>query len=142
QFIGSPGMNIIPCRISGDELVLPLEKEPVRWLLPEAMRAGLEHLPQDEDIWLGLRPEAFSLSAQGQENCLSLPCQVLDAEFLGYDTLLRFQLTAPLKTALNIGEQTFTARIFQQLNCAVGENITLNVDVRTACFFDQSGTAV
>ncbi|MCI5193527.1 MAG: sn-glycerol-3-phosphate ABC transporter ATP-binding protein UgpC [Candidatus Electrothrix sp. AU1_5] len=142
QFIGSPGMNIIPCRISGDELVLPLEKEPVCWPLPEEMRAGLEHLSRDEDIWLGLRPEAFRLSAQGQESSLSLPCQVLDAEFLGYDTLLRFQLTAPFKTALNIGEQTFTARIFQQLNCAVGENITLNVDVRTACFFDQSGTAV
>ncbi|MCI5180044.1 MAG: hypothetical protein D3911_12135, partial [Candidatus Electrothrix sp. AW3_4] len=84
----------------------------------------------------------FRLSAAGQKNSLSLPCQVLDAEFLGYETLLRFQLTAPLKTALNIGERTFTARIFQQLNCAVGENITLNVDVRAACFFDQSGTAV
>ncbi|MCI5133026.1 MAG: ABC transporter ATP-binding protein, partial [Candidatus Electrothrix sp. EH2] len=40
QFIGSPGMNIMPCRISGDELVLPLEKEPVCWPLPEEMRAG------------------------------------------------------------------------------------------------------
>jgi hypothetical protein len=47
-----------------------------------------------------------------------------------------------LKTALNIGERTFTARIFQQLNCVVGENIALNVDVSAACFFDQSGTAV
>ncbi|WPD24015.1 MAG: ABC transporter ATP-binding protein [Candidatus Electrothrix scaldis] len=142
QFIGSPGMNIIPCRISGDELILPLEKEPVRWTLPEAMRAGLEHLPRDEDIWLGLRPEAFSLSAQGQESSLSLPCQVVDEEFLGYETLIRFQPTAPFSTGLEIAEQTFTARIFQQLNCAVGENIALNVDVSVACFFDENGVAI
>ncbi|MCI5132067.1 MAG: hypothetical protein D3904_11225, partial [Candidatus Electrothrix sp. EH2] len=90
----------------------------------------------------GLRPEAFTLETERQAEHLSLPCQVLDAEFLGYDTLLRFQLTAPLKTALNIGERTFTARIFQQLNCAVGENIAMNVDVSATCFFDQSGTAV
>ncbi|MCI5196584.1 MAG: ABC transporter ATP-binding protein [Candidatus Electrothrix sp. AW5] len=142
QFIGSPGMNIIPCRVSGNELILPLEKEPVRWSLPEEIRSQLTELPQDEDIWLGLRPEAFSLSAQGQKNSLSLPCQVLDAEFLGYETLIRFQLTAPFSTRLELAEESFTARIFQQLNCAVGENVTLNVDVRTACFFDQSGTAV
>jgi multiple sugar transport system ATP-binding protein len=142
QFIGSPGMNIIPCRISGDELILPLEQEPVRWSLPEAMRVRSAELPQDEDIWLGLRPEAFSLSTEGKENSLSLPCQVVDEEFLGYETLIRFQPIAPFKTALDIGEQTFTARIFQQLNCAVGENIALNVDVSVACFFDQSGAAL
>ncbi|XCN75056.1 MAG: ABC transporter ATP-binding protein [Candidatus Electrothrix aestuarii] len=142
QFIGSPGMNIIPCRVSGDELILPLEQEPVRWLLPEQMQVRSAELPQDADIWLGLRPEAFSLSAKGQESSLSLPCQIVDEEFLGYETLIRFQLTAPFSTGLELAEENFTARIFQQLNCAVGENITLNVDVRAACFFDQSGAAV
>ncbi|XOF32662.1 MAG: ABC transporter ATP-binding protein [Candidatus Electrothrix sp. YB6] len=142
QFIGSPGMNIIPCRISGDELILPLEKEPVRWPCPETMRSRLAALPQDEDIWLGLRPEAFSLSAEGQGSSLSLPCQVVDAEFLGYETLIRFQPAGPFVTELDIPEQTFTARIFQQLTCSVGEDIVLHVDLGAACFFDKSGVAV
>ncbi|MCI5121741.1 MAG: ABC transporter ATP-binding protein, partial [Candidatus Electrothrix sp. AUS4] len=142
QFIGSPGMNIIPCRVTGDELILPLEKEPVRWPCPEIMRAQLAVLPQNEDIWLGLRPEAFSLSTEGQKNSLSLPCKIVDLEFLGYETLIRFQLASPFKTALDIPEQNFTARIFQQLHCAVGEEIILNVDLGAACFFEKSGVAV
>jgi multiple sugar transport system ATP-binding protein len=141
QFIGSPGMNIIPCRISGGELILPLEQEPVRWLLPEAMRVRLAELPQDEDLWLGLRPEVFSLNSEGKENSLSLPCQIVDAEFLGYETLIRFQLGSPFITGLDVVEQTFTARIFEQLNCAIGDKIDLSVDAGAACFFDQSGAA-
>ncbi len=142
QFIGSPGMNIIPCRISGDELILPLEQEPVRWLLPEEMRAGLEHLSRDEDIWLGLRPEVFSVKKKEQERGLSLSCRIIDAEFLGYETLIRFQLNSPFKTTLDTAKQIFTARIFQQLNCAVGEQIMLAVDPGAACFFDISGAAI
>ena len=142
QFIGSPGMNIIPCRISGGELILPLENEPVRWPLPEAIRARLAELPQDEDIWIGLRPEAFSLSPEKQENSLFLLCQVVDLEFLGYEALIRFQLGSSFITELDVTEQTFTARIFQQLNFSVGDKIALAVDLGAACFFDKSGAAM
>ena len=142
QFIGSPGMNIIPCRVSGNELILPLEQEPVRWQCPEAMQSQLAELPQDEDIWLGLRPEAFSLSTEKQENSLFLPCQVVDLEFLGYEALIRFQLGSSFITELDVTEQTFTARIFQQLNFSVGDKIALTVDLGAACFFDKSGAAM
>ncbi|WP_446011868.1 hypothetical protein [Candidatus Electrothrix sp.] len=68
---------------------------------------------------------------------------MVDAEFLGYETLIRFQLITPFTTALDTAGQTFfTARIFQQLHCAVDEKITLDVDPGGACFFDQSGAAV
>ncbi len=143
QFIGSPGMNIIPCRTSGKaKLILPLEKESIRWTLPEEMRERLAGLPQDEEIWLGLRPEAFSINTEGQENSLSLSCRVVDLEFLGYETLVRFQLASPFKTRLSLPGQTFTARIFQRINCSVDEEVTLNIDLSAACFFDTNGIAI
>ncbi|MCI5222856.1 MAG: ABC transporter ATP-binding protein [Candidatus Electrothrix sp. AR4] len=143
RFIGSPGMNIIPCRVSGKgKLTLPLEKEPVRWALPENMRSQLDNLPQDEDIWIGLRPEAFSLRTEGALSNLLLPCQVVDLEFLGYETLLRFKPVSPFKTELALPTQTFTARIFQQINCSVDEKVIMNIDLSAAYFFDKNGTAV
>ncbi|MCI5160721.1 MAG: ABC transporter ATP-binding protein [Candidatus Electrothrix sp. AX5] len=142
QFIGSPGMNIIPCRISGEELTLPLENESLCWHCPETMRERLAEFPQDGEIQLGLRPEAFSLSTEKTKNSLSLPCRVVDVEFLGYETLIRFQPVKPFKSELTVAEQTFTSRIFQPVSCSVGEEIVLDVDLGEACFFDKSGVAV
>lgn len=142
QFIGSPGMNIIPCQVAGDELTLPLAEASVHWKCPAEMRPQLAKLPQNADLWLGLRPEVFSVKKKEQERGLSLSCRIIDAEFLGYETLIRFQFNSPFKTTLDTAKQIFTARIFQQLNCAVGEQIMLAVDPGAACFFDISGAAI
>jgi ABC-type sugar transport system ATPase subunit len=106
------------------------------------MRERLAEFPQDGEIQLGLRPEAFSLSTEKTKNSLSLPCRVVDVEFLGYETLIRFQPVKPFKSELTVAEQTFTSRIFQPVSCSVGEKIVLDVDLGAACFFDKSGVAV
>ncbi|MCI5137434.1 MAG: hypothetical protein D3922_03250, partial [Candidatus Electrothrix sp. AR1] len=66
----------------------------------------------------------------------------VDIAFLGYETLIRFQLSSSFITGLDVVEQTFTARIFQQLNFSVGDDIALAVDLEAACFFDKSGAAL
>ncbi len=64
RFIGSPGMNLIPCRYSQGELSLPGTNTVD---VPPAWRPVLDKsLPDDGSVILGFRPEAVQLSGEGR----------------------------------------------------------------------------
>ncbi|WP_026410946.1 ABC transporter ATP-binding protein [Actinomadura oligospora] len=54
-FIGSPSMNFLPCRVTGDHLTTVIGDVP----LTGATRRALAERDAPEDLILGLRPEAF-----------------------------------------------------------------------------------
>jgi glycerol transport system ATP-binding protein len=85
-FIGSPGMNLLPCTlepegvvIEGQRLAMPAER------LVRARAAGGE-------LVIGIRPELAKLAPLANDR--SLRCQVGDVQPLGHTTLVSLQLGA------------------------------------------------
>ncbi|TFH86011.1 ABC transporter ATP-binding protein [Billgrantia azerbaijanica] len=85
SFIGSPAMNLVPLAAAADGAVIDGEPH-----CSVASHAAKGHL-------LGVRPEAIHL-APG--DAPGVPAEVLDAEYLGADTIVRLQ----------VGSQTLRAR--------------------------------
>ena len=75
-FIGSPAMNLVPARASGESAVVGGVAVP----LTPAQRAGLT----GEDLVLGVRPEAWQVSSSGE----GLSAVVEVVEELGSDQYL------------------------------------------------------
>ena len=85
-FIGSPGMNLLPCAleqdavlIAGQRLAMPAER------LAKARAAGGETV-------IGIRPELLKLAPRASER--SLRCTLGDVQPLGHATLVSVQLGA------------------------------------------------
>ena len=57
HFIGSPGMNILPCRVEGRTAYLDGQ--------PVALQSAYPHLPEGKRIELGIRPEFVRLQPKG-----------------------------------------------------------------------------
>lgn len=80
HFIGSPGMNILPCRVEGATAYLGEEAV----ALTRAYRA----LPQGQRIELGIRPEFVRLQAPGA----GLPVRVRRIDDIGRARIARVEL--------------------------------------------------
>lgn len=80
HFIGSPGMNILPCRVDGATAYLGEEAV----ALTRAYRA----LPQGQRIELGIRPEFVRLQAPGA----GLPVRVRRIDDIGRARIARVEL--------------------------------------------------
>jgi glycerol transport system ATP-binding protein len=80
HFIGSPGMNILPCRVEGATAYLGNEPVP----LARAYRA----LPQGQRIELGIRPEFVRLQERGS----GLPVRVRRIDDIGRARIARVEL--------------------------------------------------
>jgi glycerol transport system ATP-binding protein len=96
HFIGSPGMNLLPCALDGDAAVLEGRRVP----LPEgiAARARAESGP----LVLGIRPEFVRLAAA--ESPGAVPVAITAVEELGRQRLVTAKLGAsPLKIKLPEG---------------------------------------
>jgi glycerol transport system ATP-binding protein len=57
HFIGSPGMNVMPCRVEGATAYI--DSQPIR------LQRAYPALPQGQRIELGIRPEFVQLQARG-----------------------------------------------------------------------------
>jgi glycerol transport system ATP-binding protein len=83
-FIGSPGMNLLPCRIEGDaarigDLAIPLAPG----VGPAAVAAG-------GDLQLGIRPEFLQLAAAPADG--AVPARIASVEDLGNYKIVRAEL--------------------------------------------------
>lgn len=75
-FIGSPGMNFLPCEVDGDTAMIDGTRIP----LPQALAAAAaQHA--DAELKLGIRPEFTGLAAPGDDG--GIPVQLTDMEDLG-----------------------------------------------------------
>src|SRR5918994_4805048 len=80
HFIGSPGMNILPCRVEGATAFIGSE--------PVALQRAYRALPQTERIELGIRPEFVRLQHKGS----GLPVRVKRIDDIGRARIARMEM--------------------------------------------------
>jgi sn-glycerol 3-phosphate transport system ATP-binding protein len=119
-FIGSPAMNMLPARLTGDGVELDELRLPVS--LP-AGHAGRE-------IVLGIRPEHLALS-QGQTGTFAFVVEFVEA--LGADTLVH--------GALGSSRTQLTARLPGSTRVAAGDTLSLWAPPERLHLFDAGSGA-
>jgi multiple sugar transport system ATP-binding protein len=145
-FIGSPGMNLFPGRITevtgGCAFVHPL----FAWKLPDPVRSRVTGY-QGRDIIFGVRPEDIgSTEAWRLEGAPRLKAVIGVVERLGGQACLYLQAEAHeglITTSVNPGEIAFAARPDGAAGWQAGQALELPIDARKASFFDPaSGFAI
>jgi multiple sugar transport system ATP-binding protein len=144
-FIGSPAMNLVPCRLEATGSAPSFELCGTRLTLTPALlsrRPGLrEHLGRD--VIVGIRPEDFedaSLVAGANGSCVDV--DVALAEPMGAELIAHFPLPGSL-AADSIGgmlgrngDATLTARLSPLSTARAGRRLRLAVNVDRLHFFD------
>ena len=131
-FIGSPSMNFIPCRVSGNGSGsgIGLETETGRTVEFPVNRPGDPLGPyRDREVVLGLRPEHISTGFTGQDDnteIYPIECPVKVVEPTGPDTLIFVRLNG----------REVTCRVHPDEARRPGETIRLVADMSKAIFFD------
>jgi multiple sugar transport system ATP-binding protein len=127
QFIGSPGINLLPARVAHAGAIDLLGG---RYDMPLGLEA-------DACITVGVRPEAIRLTAQPGD--WQIPCKFKRRENLGSESILHFELRdAPATTVLcKIANEEASAWAGQ-----AGEHTTLAVLPSSCHFFNDQGWRV
>ncbi len=118
QFIGSPKMNVMPCRVKENAYQLPRG------------RYGDYHGPAAQVEHLGIRAEHISIVEPGQGQC-DVSVEVI--EYLGADTIV-------LVDGGRVGQ--LSVRVPGETDLRPGENIGLAFDPSYTLFFDHLGDVV
>ncbi|MBA2779105.1 ABC transporter ATP-binding protein [Billgrantia kenyensis] len=113
SFIGSPAMNLVTLAAAADGAVI--DGEPRCSVAPHEAKGH----------WLGLRPEEVRLLPADEPG---VPAEVIDAEYLGADSIVR----------LKVGSQQLRARLDGRPSLAAGAACRLQWRPETAHFFDAS----
>jgi glycerol transport system ATP-binding protein len=87
HFIGSPGMNILPCRVEGATAYLGNQ--------PVALRCGYAGLPRSERVELGIRPEFVQLQPKGA----GLPVRIHRIDDIGRARIARVEMNGRMLAA-------------------------------------------
>ena len=84
EFIGSPSMNFLECKVVQENSGLYLKKDPLHFKLPPEGEKSMTPY-QNKDVILGIRPEHFELTEEGAG---TMHIKVDHVETLGADTLV------------------------------------------------------
>ena len=117
QFIGSPKMNVLPCRIAAAQFTVP------------GGRPG-QFPGTGEAVQVGVRPEHISIAPAGEGQCDGTVDVV---EYLGSDTFVLFDCG-------DAGQ--INVRISGDADLDVGQSAGLSFDLARTVFFDRTGTAL
>lgn len=118
QFIGSPKMNVVPCKTSGTEFVIA---GGLAGMMPTACVGATQ---------LGIRPEHITVVEPGAGYCDG---QVEVVEYLGADTFV----------VVGCGSAgQVSVRITGDSDLRPGATVGLSFDVAMAHFFDADGMAI
>jgi multiple sugar transport system ATP-binding protein len=140
-FIGSPAMNLMPARIEGDRLVLPMTDVP----LPAGLRRWAPG--GSGEVIAGIRPEHFR-DAAGQGGGGGFGARVEVTEWLGSDLFVHFDVRAgasrrlgALQRELDLGAGhdgllRLVARLGTDSPAAEGLSADLAVDPERVLLFD------
>jgi multiple sugar transport system ATP-binding protein len=131
-FIGSPSMNLLPCRRAGDGLqVSPFEgADAVSLPLSGAPAARFAAAADATDLILGVRPEDVHLSHEPGATGERLPVEVYIVEPLGSEKIVNVRLAGHVLKARTA--PTFAAR--------TGETLYARIDPTRAHLFDAQST--
>jgi ABC-type sugar transport system ATPase subunit len=125
-FLGSPAMNFFPARRQDNTLDLEVNHEHVPLPLPASLRT---HLPPDEPLTIGIRPEHLRLANPAAP--LRLACTVDWAEISLSD--------ASQLVHLRRGQHTLCAKIDLQQPVRPGETLWLQFAPQHLHYFDRHG---
>jgi multiple sugar transport system ATP-binding protein len=142
-FIGSPAMNLLRGRLEyvNGRVVVVLGGS--RLVLSDLSQAILRYI--DEEVVLGIRPEALRVDEAGME------LEVVLAEALGSDLLVHLRTDAPRVTVSDAFdgedagglESRITARLPPDVRVATGDRLRVSVDPARLHVFDpETGLAL
>jgi multiple sugar transport system ATP-binding protein len=120
-FIGSPAMNLIPCRKDGGHL--KLDTETVIAIESESA-AQFASAPEGVDLVLGVRPEDIDLRTQPTPG--HVPAGVVVVELLGAENIINVEL----------GGHTLKARTAPTFRPSVGETLYVKLNQSRTHLFD------
>jgi multiple sugar transport system ATP-binding protein len=152
-FIGSPAMNLLRGRLELREGSIAAVAGGQRLVLPDALLAARPVLGGwvDDDVVLGIRPEAVHVAGPGAPAGEVLELEVALVEALGSDVLVHLRTDAPRVTVSDAFdgedeaglESRFTARLPPHMPVVVGERLRLGVDLARLHVFDpETGNAL
>lgn len=132
-FIGSPAMNFIPCRLTGDRDALAVELDEDTRLPVPAARVERYRPFVDRPMELGIRPEHIREAGAGHPaQAVTAPVDVVEP--MGMDTMVYF--------ALGRNEEV-CARVSPNAAVSAGEAMTFAVDMGQMHLIDpDSGRVV
>lgn len=112
-FMGSPPMNLIRGRVSGDEGGLHFRRDAFELVMPDTLSVD----PQERagDVVLGIRPEAIRLTPAGGD---AIPAHVRSVEPRGAEAVL----------TLDCGGQTLKAVVPTHARPSEGADVNLSID--------------
>ena len=144
-FIGAPAINLLPARIEGEHLRLPMTTLP----LPQALRSALPD--RTETVIAGIRPEHFRLAddARADRADAVFSTRAGRVEWLGADVFIHSEVKSDLGgvPALRQGLEhdagavqplPVTARIASDAGVADGDEITLAIETSGLLLFDAN----
>jgi multiple sugar transport system ATP-binding protein len=136
SFIGSPPMNFIRGRLSGEAV----ELGPYRIELPAALRGKLR-ANGGSDVLVGLRPEEFEdVRVDGVGGATVMPALIEITEQLGPETYAYFRVDG--LAVVEIGDRpvelagALSARLDPRTRAAAGERLNLSVNADGLHLFD------
>ena len=136
-FIGSPGMNIVASTFSVHTDQIDAQIGNHEFQLPIAMAGHRKTLPFDEQGYIGIRPEAFSLSKT--DHSVAVHATIKSVEYLGHESLLYFCLSDPGR---DCQDDVWVARIKDKLPDITESVVALHVAPEAICLFDSEGVNI
>lgn len=135
QFIGNPGMNIIPSVITRDNngnMAVDIKQQKIA--LPQSHLGNLQR--PDQLSFAGIRPEAFSTTQA--DHLAAIKVSIQSVEFLGHESLVYFQL---MNTVRHNDTHSLVARFTGQFNTRHAQE-TFFVDPEAIYLFDKAGLVI
>jgi multiple sugar transport system ATP-binding protein len=153
RFIGSPPINLLPARLTAETIRLPFGEFP----LSDELRRRLPQRLASNQLVAGVRPEAFTESAGGDE--VRFHARIDVVELLGSETYVYFRVecdsrfpsdllrSAEQAAATSAGGQgsevEVVARLAPTTRVSVGQEVMLSLDVSSLKLFDpRTGDSV
>jgi len=125
HFVGSPGMNFIPCRLSEDNGALIAERAGFRLPLAQPPAEEVVEQARGRALVLGVRPEDVAVSMEGGGNFL--PAEVYVVEPLGSENIVD----------LKVGEQVIRAKTAPTFKPPMGALAYFRIDQERMHLFDR-----
>ena len=123
-FLGSPQMNLLEGVIKNEEGKTYFIKDDLKILIPESEILQTGPLPDNLEVYLGLRPKDIHLSDEGYKVKIEL------TEQLGSETII--YITLPGKKEYSTISISDTSRLFKN-----GEEIFIDFDTNKLHLFDK-----
>jgi multiple sugar transport system ATP-binding protein len=124
RFIGTPGMNIVAARLTGEGQV-DIGNDPARRIfLPPALARAAKASAR-ADVLLGFRPQTLSLTDVGSSGAIAAEVRLV--ETVGRRRIVHFAA----------GGTSFVGTFGRDAQLRPGENVWLTIDTAQAHLFDQ-----